>query len=167
MNTESGHGRCTITGVTASVQQVNGVCSRFGVRVGSKEVQAVGKSFLHGCLKAVVVARALCERIAVVLAEVRERNSSLGRGNGSASGSAIKTGSVCKLGASRQESGRIVGVRKDLKVPRQRSHIARLDRQAGRELVLQGEVPAHRVWRLIVELNSSKPESVGKDQRRI
>src|SRR5579862_8928873 len=102
MNPDSGYRRCAIASVTASIQQVNRVCSRFGVSVSPKEVQAMGKSFLHSCLKAVVVAVSGSDGVAVVLAEIREWKPALGCGNCSGPSSAIRTGSVCKLGTSGQ-----------------------------------------------------------------
>src|SRR5215467_6551868 len=119
MDTGSNYVRCAIALVATSVQQVNSIGSCFGVRVRSKEVQAMGEPLLHSCLKAVVVASALCDCITVALAEIRELKAALGRGKCARSGSSIKTGSVRKLSASRQERGRIIGVGKDFKVPRQ------------------------------------------------
>src|SRR5215831_2483672 len=105
MDTGSNYVRCTIALVATPVQQVNSIGSCFGVRVRSKEVQAMGEPLLHSCLKAVVVASALCDCITVALAEVRELKAALRRwkcaariwillGRG-ASGSAVKPSRIC------------------------------------------------------------------------
>src|SRR5215471_15370452 len=120
MDTGSNYVRCAIALVATSVQQVNSIGSCFRVRVRSKEVQAMSEPLLHSCLKAVVVASALCDCITVALAEIRELKAALGGGvSSSRSWASVGTSSICKLGTGRQESGRIVGIRKDLKMPRQ------------------------------------------------
>ena len=56
---------------------------------------------------------------------------------------------------SRQDLGEIVRTRKHFQMPPQRGHVARLDGHAWSELILQGEVAAHRVRSLVVELDST------------
>src|ERR1700753_2570154 len=97
-----------------------------------------------------IVAASLGRRVARISTKVGERNE------------------VLRICVRRQESGH--GVRdiwKNLEMTGQRIYIRDLDRHRWRQLILHGEVAAHRVRRDVVELDTQQTETVRIHCQRI
>src|SRR6266852_7163743 len=96
-----------------------------------------------------VVTTTLCSRVARVPSEIREVHESLG------------------IYAGWLDGFDVVGSRKRFQVPRQRGHVASLHGHGRSQLILQGKVGTHRIWSLVIKLDSTQGQAVSIDQKWI
>src|SRR5579863_1824394 len=148
--------RSAIASVAATVQQVDCIRSRLGIRIRRKEIQTLSKSLLYLGLKPVVetIARRNC--VTIIPSEIRERESALRRRECTATWSSIKTRRICELKPGRQNLCWVVRSWEHFQMAPQRSHVSSLDRDRGCQLILQSEVSAHGIRRLVIELDSTQ-----------
>src|SRR5579864_8201570 len=152
---------------TPAIQQVARIGARFGISVGSQEIQATAKLFFHLALKSMIVAITVRGRVARSLPEIREGKAAQRCGDAATSGVAINlhaiqaagkaaagaVGELCARGLNLRD---VVRVGEGFQVPRQRSHVASLNAQSRSKLILNGEVAGHRIRRGVVKLNSAQ-----------
>src|ERR1700687_859732 len=139
-HSETGNVRRAETNIpnAPSVEQVAGVGHGLGPRVGKQEVQPTGELLFDLSLQRMVSAHTRGRRVAGIKSEIRKRYESF-----------------FSRAPGRDRSG-VVGARKSLQMPRQRSHVAGLYGHGRRQLVLEGEISPHRVWSDVVKLNSAQ-----------
>ncbi len=140
---------------TTAVEQVVSIGEHLRKCVGADEVQAAGELLFEFELKRMIVTVSLGLRKTRASSEVRERNKQL----------RIEAGTIRILGG--QDLSNIVGARKDLKMPGHRVYVSGLERHRRRQLILHGEIAAHRIRRNVIELDPQESQSIGVNQQRI
>src|SRR5215469_15302411 len=143
LNSKTRHVWGAVTVAGESVKQVISVGTYFGVGIGKQEIQTIAKLLFQFCLQTVVVAASLSYGIACTSSKIREWFEQV---------------SICIRG---QDLAHLVRTGEDLQMAGQGSHVAGLECQRRSQLILQREIPAHRIRCLIIKLNSTQLQIVG------